>query len=110
MAVRAKFRCSSIRLTPSSAMTPEFAELYEKHGYPEAKRIAEEQGIEQNRQFNQPTVELFAVTPANGATDENKAFFAATPAAKIEMTITNPDAAETFELGKEYYVDFSPAG
>jgi hypothetical protein len=40
---------------------------------------------------------------------ENRAFFTATPNADLKMTITNPAAAELFQLGEEYYVDFSPA-
>ena len=39
----------------------------------------------------------------------NKQWSHATPQGKIEMTITNPDAVEQFELGKEYFVDFTPA-
>lgn len=39
----------------------------------------------------------------------NKAFWEATPNGKIEMQINNLSAAEQFEVGKEYYVDFSPA-
>jgi hypothetical protein len=40
---------------------------------------------------------------------ENKAFWQATPSGKIEMYINNPEGAKLFELGEEYYVDFSPA-
>lgn len=38
----------------------------------------------------------------------NRAFWQATPNGKIEMQINNPSAIENFEVGKEYYVDFSP--
>lgn len=40
---------------------------------------------------------------------ENKAFWDATPSGKIEMWINNPGGFATFEVGKEYYVDFTPA-
>lgn len=40
---------------------------------------------------------------------ENKSFWDATPNGKIEMWISNPNAFKQFELGKEYYVDFTPA-
>jgi hypothetical protein len=40
---------------------------------------------------------------------ENKQFWDATPSAKLEMWINNPDAVRFFEIGKEYYVDFTPA-
>lgn len=39
----------------------------------------------------------------------NASWSKATPSGKIEMLITNPGAVEQFELGKDYFVDFSPA-
>lgn len=44
---------------------------------------------------------------ANG--EANKEWSKWTPNGQITMTITNPAAAELFELGKEYFVDFTPA-
>lgn len=41
---------------------------------------------------------------------ENKAFWEATPSGKLEMWINVPDAASFFELGEEYYLDFTKAG
>jgi hypothetical protein len=38
---------------------------------------------------------------------ENKAFWSATPSGRIEIHVSNPDAAEQFEAGKAYYVDFT---
>lgn len=32
-----------------------------------------------------------------------------TPSGEISLTITNPEAYKQFELGKAYFVDFSPA-
>lgn len=40
---------------------------------------------------------------------ENARFTKATPWGEIRMGIDNPDALAQFEVGKEYYVDFSPA-
>lgn len=37
---------------------------------------------------------------------ENKQFWDATPQGDLNMTINNPAAAEFFEPGKEYYLDF----
>lgn len=37
---------------------------------------------------------------------ENKAFFASTPSGSIEISTVR---ADHFEVGKEYYVDFTPA-
>ncbi|MDF2649570.1 MAG: hypothetical protein K0Q73_5375 [Paenibacillus sp.] len=44
-----------------------------------------------------------------GGSDENKKFFKATPSGKIELQIVNQDAGEALEIGKEYFVDFTPA-
>ncbi len=40
--------------------------------------------------------------------EENKKWAAATPNGKLEITINNHDA-QKFEVGKHYYLDFSPA-
>lgn len=54
-----------------------------------------------------PTVELQAVTREHCA--ENEAFWKYTPSGSIRMSITNPDAMALFEVGKLYYIDFTPA-
>jgi len=41
--------------------------------------------------------------------EANKPWSEATPQGEITMSITNPDAVDKFELGKAYFVDFSPA-
>lgn len=41
--------------------------------------------------------------------DENKPWSMYTPQGQIALTITNPGAIEQFELGKQYYVDFTHA-
>ncbi len=40
---------------------------------------------------------------------ENASWAKWTPAGEIRLTITNPAAIEKFELGKAYFVDFTPA-
>lgn len=39
---------------------------------------------------------------------ENRIFGEATPSGKIEMLICNQAAADGFETGRSYYVDFTP--
>lgn len=39
---------------------------------------------------------------------EDQRFQKATPTASIEIQIDNPAAVDKFELGQDYYVDFSP--
>lgn len=40
---------------------------------------------------------------------QNASWSKYTPNGKLEMTITNPAAIEAFELGKAYFLDFTPA-
>lgn len=40
---------------------------------------------------------------------EDQRFAKATPSGFIEMYVDNPAALEQFELGKQYYIDFTPA-
>jgi hypothetical protein len=47
--------------------------------------------------------------PVSNGSEENEQFWKYTPSGKIELSIENPSAAERFEPGKEYYVDFTPA-
>lgn len=42
-------------------------------------------------------------------TEENKKFSKHTPSGLFEMTVTNTAVLDQFEIGKEYYVDFTPA-
>jgi hypothetical protein len=41
--------------------------------------------------------------------EENKAFFKATPAGQINLGTVNKAAADAFAVGAEYYVDFTKA-
>lgn len=53
------------------------------------------------------------LTPVYGNGDpnhENTRFWEASPSGQIELGCVNLAAAEMFDIGKEYYVDFSPAG
>lgn len=52
------------------------------------------------------TVKFTAV--ADGSA-ENKEFFRWTPSGQINIGTLNPAAWKQFELGREYYVDFTPA-
>lgn len=49
----------------------------------------------------------FRAVYSNNPEHENKLFWDATPSASLEMTITNP-GGQVFELGHEYYLDFTP--
>lgn len=47
--------------------------------------------------------------PVTYGSDENEKFYAATPCGQIEIGILSEDAAKQFEVGKQYFVDFSAA-
>jgi hypothetical protein len=49
------------------------------------------------------------LTPVYGDSEENKRFFSATPSGLIELNVVDDGIAKQFEVGKEYYIDFSPA-
>lgn len=49
------------------------------------------------------------LTAVVDGSEENKSFAKWTPAASVNISISNPAALNAFEEGKEYYVDFSPA-
>ena len=86
MVVRAKFRLNSYT-----------TELYDM--WKENKSI----GKVEKRTLN--------FTPVYGTgSDENKAFWDATPSGSLQLGVVNPEAWKEFELGKEYYLDFMPAG
>ncbi len=50
------------------------------------------------------------LNPCYPSSEENKAFYAATPGGKIMLPCVNPEVADQFVLGSEMYVDFTPAG
>jgi len=52
-------------------------------------------------------IEFGAVT-ADGV-PENERYHKYTPSGTVNITVDNPPAAAQFELGKTFYVDFTPA-
>jgi hypothetical protein len=50
--------------------------------------------------------------PVFSGKDENanKSWSKWTPSGQVQMQITNPEASGQFEVGKPYFVDFTPAG
>ena len=52
---------------------------------------------------------IIDLSPVTSGSPENEAFYAATPSGKIELSTIVDAASSQFELGKFYYVDFSPA-
>ncbi len=55
---------------------------------------------------NGSQIALHAVTTGS---PENESFYSLTPGGSIQLSIVSPDTAANFEVGKEYYVDFTLA-
>lgn len=47
--------------------------------------------------------------PVTGGSEENKGFYKYTPYGEIKLNTLNEAAAKYFELGEEYYIDFTKA-
>lgn len=60
------------------------------------------------REESQDGFNLF-FEPVTSGSVENDEFFKWTPWGELKMGTVNPDAAKAFEVGKAYYLDFTPA-
>lgn len=47
--------------------------------------------------------------PQDGS-DENNSYAKYSPSASLQLQVANPALVGQFEAGKEYYLDFTPAG
>lgn len=47
--------------------------------------------------------------PVYAGSEENKKFFQLTPSGEITLWTVNESAAAQFQVGQDYYVDFTPA-
>lgn len=54
-------------------------------------------------------IQQITLQPVTQNSEENKAFYAASPSGQIVLGCANAEAAKQFDLGKEFYVDFTPA-
>jgi hypothetical protein len=52
--------------------------------------------------------EIVEFSPVSGPGNEGWSKW--TPSGSISLHITNPEALKRFEVGKDYFVDFTPAG
>lgn len=65
--------------------------------------------VTRRKEYDGTEVRDVKLYPVSSGSEENKSFFKYTPCGEIVLGTTNADAADKFELGKEYYVDFTPA-
>lgn len=92
MAVRAKFKVTEIKRGQGSRTTGR----------------KNEKGYDEYEPCEMRTIVLSPVYSTDPM-HENKKFWDATPNGKIELGVVNPGGYEQFELGREYYVDFTEA-
>lgn len=62
-----------------------------------------------NWQPGKPDIMDLDFNPVMDGSEENKAFFAATPSGGLKVGTVNHDAVAALELGKSYYIDISEA-
>lgn len=89
MSVRAKFKCVGFDATQQNFMNPETGK------YDNVVELR--------------TVRLQPVYGNGDPNHENTKFWNASPSGSIQLGTVNPAAWGAFELGAEYYVDFTPA-
>ena len=93
MAVRAKFRLNSY--------TTEMHTM----GY-ERKPGTDEPDYSKPIKAEKRTLNM---TPVTSGSEEDKAFWNASPSGSIQLGVVNQEAWKHFELERTYYVDFTPA-
>jgi hypothetical protein len=54
-------------------------------------------------------MQTIKLSPVTSGSEENRAFYAATPGGEISLSVVPPEVGNQFDIGKEYYVDFTPA-
>lgn len=69
----------------------------------------DEKGV---RKYGEGRLYTISASPVYGngdPTHENTKFWEATPNGSLELGMVNEETAKLFEIGKEYYLDFTPA-
>lgn len=94
MSVRAKFKCTGYSASQNSTFPHK-----DEAGKPDYTRP---ETVEMR------TVKLSPVYGNSDPNHENTKFWNASPSGSIELGTVNPAAWQAFEMGKEYYVDFTP--
>jgi hypothetical protein len=93
MSVRAKFAVTKIESTLGQRATGE----------------KDERGHAKYEPCEMKTLVMNPVYGNGDPNHENTKFWQASPGGELRLNVVNAAAVAQFELGKEYYVDFSPA-
>lgn len=54
-------------------------------------------------------MQTIKLQPVTSGSEENRQFYAATPSGEINLSVVPVDIGKQFDIGGEYYVDFTPA-
>ena len=65
--------------------------------------------ITRQKYGNDSEMQTIGLTPVMGGSEENKTFWRYSPSGEIKLGTINAEAAAQFELGGEYYIDFTKA-
>lgn len=93
MSVRAKFKVDAIERTRGTKQTGR----------------KDERGNPVYEPAEMQTIKMSPVYPNGDENHENTKFWQATPSGELRLGTVNAAAAAEFELGAEYYIDFSKA-
>lgn len=66
--------------------------------------------ITRTKHWDKAKGDIFTVrlSPVTGGSEENKAFYEATPGGSMEIGTINEEAVKSFPLGGAVYIDFTP--
>lgn len=68
------------------------------------------QSITRQANWNGPgELHSIKLNPVTSGSEENKQFYAATPGGEINLSVVPASVGEQFNIGGEFYVDFTPA-
>jgi hypothetical protein len=95
MSIRAKFKVDAIERSAVST----FPHQTEAGNIDYSKPVAGEMH----------TIKMSPVYGNNDPTHENTKFWSATPTGSLQLGCVNAEAGGRFEIGKEYYIDFTLA-
>lgn len=97
--VRAKFKVTKLSQTEGCKPV----------NNPDGTQKKDERGYGVHEPVTMVTIEMAPVYGNGNVKHENTAFWQASPSGKLELNCVNESASKQFILGKEYYVDFTPA-
>jgi hypothetical protein len=95
VSVRAKFKCTSYEASEHSTYPHQNESGKPDYSRPEPVELR--------------TLKFSPVYGNGDPEHENTKFWNASPSGEIRLGTINPEAWQAFEMGKEYYIDFTPA-